>query len=74
MKTYGDDMACKSIVIEYIKAAILVVLTIIGIVKSLFFDIDYFLLAIMLVLACVACTGKDFSPSNLFNSSTDKEE
>ncbi|MGX5076031.1 hypothetical protein [Enterobacter mori] len=67
-------MTCKPIVIEYLKAFLILALAITGVIKSLFFDLDYFLLAILMVLACVVCTGKDFSPSNLFNSSTDKEE
>lgn len=67
-------MTCKPIVIEYLKASFILLLTIIGIIKSLFFEIDYFLLAILMVLACIVCTGKDFSPSNLFKSSMDKEE
>jgi len=61
-------------VYEYLKASILLVLIITGVIKSLFFDLDYFLLAILMVLACIVCTRKYFPPSNLINSSMEKEE
>lgn len=59
---------------EYLKASILLVLIITGVIKSLFFDLDYFLLATLMVLACIVYTGEYFPPSNLINSSMEKEE
>ncbi|MGC4125714.1 MAG: hypothetical protein QM585_12665 [Enterobacter sp.] len=67
-------MLNKPLIVEYIKCFSLLILVLTGIIKSLFFDIDYTLLGILMVCAIVAATGKDFSPSNIFNSSTDKEE
>ena len=67
-------MTNRTLAIEYIRAIILIILLISTIIKSIFFDIDYVLLAMIALLGLAAASGIDFTPSHISTSEKNQEK